>query len=89
MADFCSQCSIELYGRDRGHLKLCRDPECDLCHDPERSKRVVICEGCGYTRVDEQGRCLYHDTNGGTVVSCFRRKSNSNEELERIWDEQD
>jgi hypothetical protein len=88
MADFCQQCSIELYKRDRGDLKPCPDPECDFCKSVERDKYVVICEGCGFTRVDEKGRCLYHEANGGTASSCYKRTDNSNEELERLWDKQ-
>jgi hypothetical protein len=77
---------MELFGRDRGDLMPCCDPNCDLCTSADRSEYVVICEGCGFTRVGITGACLYHEVNGGTGQTCIKRKDNSSEELERIWD---
>lgn len=48
MADFCRQCSIELFGEDFKDLAgLCKEGEVV----------TVICEGCGYTTVDCDGNC--------------------------------
>lgn len=47
MADFCKQCSEELYGENLGDLK-----------GLEKGRRKVLCEGCGFTLVDEEGRCI-------------------------------
>jgi hypothetical protein len=88
MADFCKQCSIELFGRDRGDLRPCSDPDCTLCSTENRSEYVVICEGCGFTRVDGSGACLYHEANGGKGETCIKRKKNSFKELEKIFDSQ-
>ncbi len=51
MADFCQQCSIEMFGEDgRDLAELCKDGE----------KIMVLCEGCGPTFVDHAGRCIEH-----------------------------
>jgi hypothetical protein len=57
MADFCKQCSEELFGKDFGDLK-------GLISEEEVKKgfgAVVICESCGYTLVDHEGRCVASD----------------------------
>ena len=46
MADFCSQCSIEHFGKDFGDLA-------NLCGNGEVAQ--VICEGCGLIWVDHDG----------------------------------
>lgn len=52
MADFCSQCSINNFGKDFGDLKGLGKELLPgygwLC----------ICEGCGITLVDNQGKCV-------------------------------
>lgn len=49
MADFCQQCSIQIFGEDFGDLaKLFKAPT-KYCH--------TICEGCGDAVVDEEGKC--------------------------------
>lgn len=49
MADFCQQCSTALFGDDYRDLAgLCKAGE--VVH--------VICEGCGHTHVDYQGKCV-------------------------------
>ena len=57
MADFCKQCSIEIYGED------CKDLY-DL-NDGEKLKPgsgwKVLCEGCGITLVDNEGKCINKD----------------------------
>lgn len=53
MADFCKQCSVELFGVDNGDLV--RDSSEVLKEDegfPE------ICEGCGYIWVNHSGECI-------------------------------
>ena len=54
MAEFCKQCSEELFGKDFGDLKdITKQEDVDLgmyC--------VVICEGCGITQVDPDGKCV-------------------------------
>lgn len=48
MADFCKQCSEELFGEDFGDLDgLCKVGECV----------GVLCEGCGPTTVSCSGTC--------------------------------
>lgn len=54
MADFCQQCSIEMFGddtRDMAGLSTQEETENGL-------SIPVICEGCGYTLVDHEGRCV-------------------------------
>lgn len=54
MADFCKQCSMELFGEDNRDLA-------GLNNDIELKKDegfVVICEGCGYTLVNHEGECI-------------------------------
>lgn len=54
MADFCQQCSIENFGEDLGDLK-------DLGPAEELQEGCgwgALCEGCGFTVVDQAGRCI-------------------------------
>lgn len=46
MADFCKECSEEIFGEDLGDLT-------DLCKENEMIS--VLCEGCGYIYVDHKG----------------------------------
>lgn len=48
MADFCKQCSIQYLGSDFGDLAGIADPG---------MLSSQLCEGCGYTWVDENGVC--------------------------------
>ncbi len=59
MADFCQQCSIELFGDD---FK-------DLAHD-EKGFLEIICEGCGWTVVDNNGKCVWKncEKHKGTIL---------------------
>jgi hypothetical protein len=58
MADFCRQCSEELFGRDFGDLK-------GLTTEEDTKKKlytdVVICEGCGFIQVNHLGECISTD----------------------------
>ena len=57
MADFCSQCSKELFGEDFKELAGITTEE-----DWEKGLAcVVICEGCGYIQVDPKGNCISTD----------------------------
>ena len=57
MADFCKQCSIEIFGEDYGDLKgLSTDKD-----TKEGKYPVVLCEECGPTHVDHEGRCVSPD----------------------------
>ena len=55
MADFCKQCTIENFGEHQ---------ECDLAglQTAELTEAgwwtPALCEGCGPTMVDHEGRCL-------------------------------
>jgi hypothetical protein len=60
MADFCKQCSIELFGKDFGELaNLGKGRELEPDHG-----WLVLCEGCGPIYVDEEGNCLSVDCEG-------------------------
>lgn len=51
MADFCKECSIDTFGQDFGDFA-------DLVTESEVAKGIgayVLCEGCGYIRVDHFG----------------------------------
>lgn len=56
MADFCQQCSIELFNEDFGDLA-------GLVTAQDAAQgfvRRVLCEGCGDAFVDHLGRCHAH-----------------------------
>jgi len=54
MADFCKQCSMELFEEDCGDLKGLGNGKM-LMPDFGWS---VLCEGCGPTLVDVEGICI-------------------------------
>lgn len=49
MADFCFQCSVDLFFPPPGDLE-------GLCEEGQFAR--VICEGCGLVRVNHQGWCV-------------------------------
>ena len=52
MADFCKECSIEMWGSDTGDLAgLITKEEVD-----QGMGVPVICEGCGVILVDHEGK---------------------------------
>jgi hypothetical protein len=51
VADFCKQCSIDMFGEDLGDMA-------GLCKEDEVVS--VLCEGCGPTCVDSEGSCQFH-----------------------------
>lgn len=64
MADLCQQCSIEIYGEDSRDLaELTNPPNAWVTIEdrPHIQGYEVLCEGCGPTLVDREGRCLLHD----------------------------
>lgn len=60
MADFCKDCSEELFGRD------CEDLKGLITEDQwkEGYAAPVICEGCGYTYVDHEGKRVQPSEDG-------------------------
>jgi len=70
MADFCKQCSMDIFGEDFGDLaKLCTKKE-----NEQGLYAIVVCEGCGTTLVDNEGRCVSSD--------CLRKHSESKEDTQ-------
>lgn len=55
MADFCQQCSIEIFGEDLGDFAEAVKPYLPF---DSGFGLPVICEGCGFTLVAEGGRCI-------------------------------
>ena len=54
MADFCKQCSIFNFCEDFGDLAGLITAE----EVATGMRSVVLCEGCGTTLVDHEGRCI-------------------------------
>ncbi len=70
MADFCKQCSIELFGKDCGDLANLGDGT----PLKEGYGWNALCEGCGPTQVNDEGECI--------SPSCIRehgKKSNKDD----------
>lgn len=65
MADFCKQCSLELFGEDFGDMAGIVTPE----EEAQDLAANVLCEGCGPTRVNDAGECLYHKDR--TMAECY------------------
>lgn len=57
MADFCKQCSEKIFGDDFRELANITTPE-DTTNQLYAS---TICEGCGWTLVDHEGKCVADD----------------------------
>lgn len=57
MADFCKQCSIEMFDQDFEELAGITS-HADWQED---KAAVVICEGCGPIQVDPEGNCVSKD----------------------------
>lgn len=57
MADFCKQCSINIFGEDYGDLASITEQK-----EWEEGRAVcTICEGCGPIQLDPQGNCVSTD----------------------------
>lgn len=57
MADFCQQCSVAHFGKDYENFKGISKPE-------DTAKGLfadALCEGCGPTQVDHEGKCVVPD----------------------------
>ena len=65
MADFCKQCSEEIFGEDFQDFAGIQPTFGPLA--------AVICEGCGVTHVDFEGNCIYHG--GGNSEECLGRNT--------------
>ena len=57
MADFCKQCSIEIFGEDYKELANL-GPKYGLMPG---EGWTAICEGCGYIVVSQDGTCIAED----------------------------
>lgn len=57
MADFCKQCSIDIFGEDHKDLAGIADPD----RVAKGYYPVVVCEGCGIVQVDHEGKCVSGD----------------------------
>ncbi len=57
MADFCTQCSRNMFGKDYGDMRGLSHP-IDTCF---KLYPVVLCEGCGATQVNHRGECIHHN----------------------------
>ena len=65
MADFCKQCSLEIFCEDFGEMAGISTPE----HTVAGRYAVVLCEGCGPCQVDHEGKCFSHlDEDGRHVL---------------------
>lgn len=72
MADFCKQCSIDIFGEDFHDLANLSTPE----NTKDDLYPMVICEGCGYIQVDHNGNCISSDCleeHGIENALCSRR----------------
>ncbi len=65
MADFCTECSLEMFDKDFGELA-------GLSTEADTKSHLfcmVLCEGCGVIQVDHTGKCISEDClrkHGGT-----------------------
>lgn len=59
MADFCRQCTKDLFGVDQSDFDGVIEQRVAEHGDfPAGQGMEVLCEGCGMTLVDQQGRCV-------------------------------
>ena len=54
MADFCRQCSIELFDNDYENLKGLTSAR----GTAKGEYASVLCEGCGFIHVESDGNCV-------------------------------
>ena len=69
MADFCKQCSEDMFGPGHNDFEWAKD---HLTEAQERNGYGIsaLCEGCGFTMVNRAGECitdcmLHHKTSDG------------------------
>jgi hypothetical protein len=60
MADFCKQCSIEIFNMDTKDLAFTRKIDGKPAQLKEGEGWASICEGCGFTLVLNDGTCISH-----------------------------
>jgi hypothetical protein len=70
MAHFCNQCAIDMGGESGDFAYLGRSSREPL---QEGEGWIVVCEGCGFTLVDNDGNCL-----GGDKCSEVHHKEQTN-----------
>lgn len=58
MADFCKQCSIEMFGEDGEDLKGISDRTLTKEEKEKGLGWSAICEGCGFIIVNDEGECI-------------------------------
>lgn len=58
MADFCKQCSIELFGEDFGDLRGISPTKLTKEDIDKKMGWVALCEGCGFIIVNDEGTCI-------------------------------
>lgn len=56
MANFCSQCSVLVFGEDYEDMKNL----CTLDQNKNNLYSCVLCEHCGSTLVNHLGECIDH-----------------------------
>jgi len=61
MADYCKQCSIEIFGEDFGELAGLLTPD----DDNKELAALALCEGCGVIQVSSDGSCVSSDCLAG------------------------
>lgn len=88
MADFCRQCSIDMFGGDCGDLSGLLDKYGD---DKTKWLASVICEGCGFVQVNHLGECvsedcLEHGHPGYELISPFIPPEESSNDVQRETD---
>lgn len=57
MADFCKQCSIDIFGEDFRELAGITSEKMWK----EKQAFFALCEGCGPIQVDPDGNCVSND----------------------------
>jgi len=66
VADFCMQCSIKYLGEDFGDLRGLGSKDSPPLKPGEGW--IALCEGCGATLVDDEGRCMMHPHDGSPIT---------------------
>lgn len=56
MADFCQECSIDMFGKDFGDLAHAGARDLTQEELNKGEGWVVLCEGCGWITVDNEGK---------------------------------
>lgn len=82
MADFCQQCSLEIFLEDFGELT-------GLTTEEKINKTnkfpIALCEGCGPCQVDHNGICVTHKECLLLVKDLVLREKYWPEGEEKLW----